>query len=51
MFCFFAIDTREQEKYEKIIQTFVDKTVNDQSYKVKLENRVKFFKTFFKDFY
>ena len=43
MFCFFGIDIREQEKYEKIIQTFVDKTVNDQRYKIKFENRVKDF--------
>ena len=41
MFCFFGIDIREQEKYEKIMQTFVDKTVNDKRYKIKFENRVK----------
>ena len=32
MFRFLETDKREQNKYEKRIQTFVDNTVNDLSY-------------------
>ena len=40
MFHFLETDIREQEKYEKRIQTPVDNTVNDVRYQIKFENRV-----------
>ena len=47
MFCFLETDIREQKKYEKRIQTSVDKTVNDLRYEIKFENRVKDKNNFF----
>ena len=41
MFCFLETDIREQKKYEKRIQTSVDKTVNDLRDEIKFESRVK----------
>ena len=42
MFRFLETDKREQNKYEKRIQTFVDNTVNDLNYdEIKFENSVK----------
>ena len=41
MLCFLETDIREQKKYEKRIQTSIDKTVNDMCYEIKFENRVK----------
>ena len=38
MFCFLEIDTKEQKKYEKKIQTSVDNTVNDLRYEIMFEN-------------
>ena len=40
MFLFLETDIREQTKYKNRIQTFVDNTVNDLRYEIKLENRV-----------
>ena len=40
VFCFVEADVREQKKYEKRIQTSVDKTVNDLRYEIKFENLV-----------
>ena len=40
VFCFVEADIREQKKYEKRIQTSVDKTLNDLRYEIKFENRV-----------
>ena len=47
MFHFLETNIREQKKYEKTIQTFVDNTVNDLRYKYKFENRVKGKNNFF----
>ena len=47
MFRFLETNIREQKKYEKTIQTFVDNTVNDLRYKYKFENRVKGKNNFF----
>ena len=41
MFCFLETEIREQKKYEKRIQTSVDKTVNDLRDEIKFESRVK----------
>ena len=38
MFRFLETDVREQKKYEKRIQTYVDNTVNDLHYEIKFEN-------------
>ena len=38
MFRFLETDIREQKKYEKRIQTFVNNTVNDLRYENKFEN-------------
>ena len=38
MFCFLEIDTKEQKKYEKKIQTSVDNTVNDLRYEIMFDN-------------
>ena len=37
MFFFLETAIREQTKYEQRIQTFVDNTVNDLRYEIKLE--------------
>ena len=47
MFCFWETDIREQKRYEKRIQTFVDNTVNNLRYEIKFENRVKDKNNFF----
>ena len=41
VFCFLETDMREQKKYEKRIQTSVEKAVNDLRYEIKSENCVK----------
>ena len=41
MFRFLETDIREQKKYERRIQTSVDKTVNDLHYEIRFENCVK----------
>ena len=41
MFHFLETHMREQQKYEKRIQTTVDNTVNDLHRKIKFEDRVK----------
>ena len=38
--CFLESDIREQQKYEKRIQTSVDNTANDLLHEIKFENRV-----------
>ena len=38
---FLETDIKEQQKYEKRIQTSVDNTVNGQLHEIKFENRVK----------
>ena len=40
MFHFLETDIREQKKYGKRIQVFVDNTVNDLHYEIKFENCV-----------
>ena len=47
MFRFLETDVREQRKYEKSIQTFVDNTVNDLRYEIKCKNCVKDRNNFF----
>ena len=47
MFRFLETDKREQKKYEKRIQTFVDNTVNDLRCEIKFENPVKDKNNFF----
>ena len=47
MFRFLETDVREQRKYEKRIQTFVDNTVNDLRYEIKCKNCVKDRNNFF----
>ena len=47
MFRFLETDVREQKKYERRIETFVDKTVNDLHYEIKFENCVKDKNNFF----
>ena len=47
MFRFLETDVREQRKYEKRIQTFVDNTVNDLRYEIKCKNYVKDRNNFF----
>ena len=47
MFRFLETDVREQKKYERKIQTSVDKTVNDLHYEIKFENCVKDKNNFF----
>ena len=42
----FLTDIREQQKYEKRIQTSWDNTVYDQHHEIKFENPVKIKKTF-----
>ena len=44
---FLETDIKEQQKYEKRIQTSVDNTVNGQLHEIKFENRVKNKKKFF----
>ena len=46
MSCFLT-DIKEQQKYEKRIQTSLDNTVHDQHHEIKFENHVKNKKTFF----
>ena len=41
MFRFLETDIREQKKYERRIQTFVDNTINDLHHEIKLEHLVK----------
>ena len=38
---FLETDTREQQKYEKRIQSCVDNTVNDLNHEIKFQRRVK----------
>ena len=38
VFRFLETDTREEKKYEKIIQTSADNTANDLRYEIKFEN-------------
>ena len=38
---FLETDIREQQKYEKRMQTSVDNTVNNLHHEIKLENRIK----------
>ena len=47
MFRFLETNIREQKKYGKRIQKFVDNTINDLRYKNKFENRVKGKNNFF----
>ena len=47
VFCFLETDMREQKKYEKRIQTSVEKAVNDLRYEIKFENRLKDKNSFF----
>ena len=39
MFHFLETDIKERQKYEKIIQTCLDNTVNNLPYEIKFENR------------
>ena len=41
MFGFLETDIREQQKYKKRIQTFLDNTINDLHQEIKFENCVK----------
>ena len=41
MFHFLKTDTREQQKYEKRMQTSLDNTLNDLRHEIKFENCVK----------
>ena len=41
MFHFLETDIKERQKYEKIIQTCLDNTVNNLPYEIKFENRAK----------
>ena len=45
--CFLETDIREQQTYEKRIQTSVENTVNDLCHKIKFENRVENKNNFF----
>ena len=47
MFRFLETNLREQKKYEKRIQTSMDNTINDMSYEIKFESRVKDKNNFF----